>query len=248
MISQTPHRCGLNFFPNSTQNPLLHRSGGRLRRRYRLPLACGLCRRSAAGWLGRTCGRWRGNMSRGFDWSIAIGAKPADNEGTARRNKESIIVMSAQIRLVFSIMAMSILSACTTSPRTPDIPDTPTAPDTQTKYYNDIWWNRYTDESRDGHYYVWRADTADGERTRVAKFHSRGNTFCYYDLNVEPDHVYYYSLERVEADGSSRWAIGDPSSRWFPKPMAKTPRVVTEQVAQLIDKRGTEFITHRWIQ
>ncbi len=103
-------------------------------------------------------------------------------------------------------------------------------------------WTTETESNSYG-FYIHRADREDGEMQVVNSENpllGAGTTtvpqrYCYYDLDVKEGHTYFYRLEQVDLDGTSRFIVGDPT------PVPGKAKPLTEEESAEIRIRGTMF-------
>jgi len=105
-----------------------------------------------------------------------------------------------------------------------------------------LFWRTET-ESNAYAFFVYRADTVDGEMVcinRERPLPAAGTTttpqeYVFYDLDVAEGATYYYKLQQVDLNGSAKWLVGDPA------PVAGTCKPLAEHEVAEIRTRGVMF-------
>jgi hypothetical protein len=94
-----------------------------------------------------------------------------------------------------------------------------------------LFWRTETESNAYG-FFVYRADTQDGEPVcinREQPLPAAGTTttpqeYVFYDFDVTEGATYHYKLQQVDLNGSSKWLVGDPT----PVPGTAKPLTDTE--------------------
>ncbi len=105
-----------------------------------------------------------------------------------------------------------------------------------------LTWQTETESNAFG-FYIYRSESADGEMKVVnpdAPLHAAGTTttpqrYRYYDLEVDGGKTYYYKLEQVDGDGSSRFIIGEE------QPVPGEPKRLTDVEVAEIREHGVMY-------
>lgn len=88
-------------------------------------------------------------------------------------------------------------------------------------------------ESNSFGYFIYRADTKDGEYTAInaktpligAGTSTVAHAYVYYDLDVENDTKYFYRIKQVDLDGTEEWIVGKTEGVGaMPKPLSPEDR------------------------